>query len=78
MQCPTGADNLAGMHTATPTDDRLTVRLGSQAKPLRQAAQKSLRSESELTRAALALFLARHKTAAEINAAIIAAEKESA
>ena len=64
---------------STPAaDDRLTVRLGSQAKPLRQAAQKSLRSESELTRAALALFLARHKTAEQINAAIVAAERGGA
>lgn len=59
-----------------PKDGRITVRLGSQAERLEAAAEVSARSESEIVRAALAYFLARHLTADQINA-VVAAEKEA-
>ena len=64
-------------NASTPAADRITVRLGSQAEPLKTAAEVSARTESELVRAALAFFLARHLTAEQLNAAVTA-EKEAA
>jgi hypothetical protein len=54
-----------------------TVRFGERAEPLREAAEKSARTESEIIRTAVSLFLAAHDTPEKINAAI-AAEKEAA
>jgi Arc/MetJ-type ribon-helix-helix transcriptional regulator len=61
----------------TPAPATITVRFGNGADAIRQAAKKSARTESEIIRTAVSLFLAAHDTPEKINAAI-AAEKEAA
>lgn len=55
--------------------NQITVRLGKLAETLETAAEQSRRTESEIVRAAVAEFLARHDSPEAINAAVVAVKE---
>jgi predicted transcriptional regulator len=60
------------MSTAqTPTDDRVTVRLGKLSKQLQGTAKRTGQKESEIMRAALAHFFATYPTASDVIRGVI-------